>query len=330
MMVYEISLGSGSGRKRSESKEVVTLNSKSVRKIFLVVLAIKPHNFTLEFEQDGEKVKTRKVAFVTGASRGIGRACAVALAQAGYDVAVSARTMIDGTAFLDDGVTPVPGGLDTTVDQIRAAGQEGHPIQMDLLDRHSVIHAADEAIDHFGRIDVLVNNAIYQGPGAMLTIEELDDTNLKQLFEGNVFAQLGLIRHLLPGFIEQGGATIVNMISATAFINPPGKIGSGGWGVGYAMSKSAFERVAPLLMVEHGDEGIVTYNIDPGHVITERQVAKRKEKEYTAFPSAPPEAIGAAVAWLVEDPRARDEYAGTIVNAQRETKRRGLLPGWPE
>lgn len=275
-------------------------------------------------------MNTRKVAFVTGASRGIGKACAVSLAQAGYDVAVSARTMTDGTALLDDGITPVPGGLDTTVTQIRAVGQEGLAIQMDLLDRQSILDAADAAIEHFGRIDVLVNNAIYQGLGAMLTIEELDDTYLNQLFEGNVFAQLGLIRYLLPTFIDQGGATIVNMISATAFTTPPGKIGSGGWGVGYAMSKSAFERVAPLLMVEHGEEGIIAYNIDPGHVITERQVAKRKEKEYIAFPSAPPEAIGAAVAWLVEDPLAPEEYAGTIVNAQRETKRRGLLPGWPE
>ena len=56
-------------------------------------------------------MERRKVAFVTGASRGIGRACAISLAQAGYDVAVSARTMVDGTAFLDDAITPVPGGV---------------------------------------------------------------------------------------------------------------------------------------------------------------------------------------------------------------------------
>ena len=67
----------------------------------------------------------RKVAFVTGGSRGIGRACAISLAQAGYDVAVSARTLTDGSARLDDGVTPVPGGLDTTVKKIIEAGQEG-------------------------------------------------------------------------------------------------------------------------------------------------------------------------------------------------------------
>ena len=274
-------------------------------------------------------MEKRKVAIVTGASRGIGRACAIALAESGYDVAVTARTMVDGTAFLDDGKTLVPGGLDTTVEKIRAAGQEGFAIEMDLLDRNSVLQGADAALQHFGHIDVLLNNAIYQGLGSMLTIEELEDGYLNSLFEGNVFAHLALIRYLLPTFIHQGGATIINMISATAFTDPPGKIGSGGWGAGYAMSKSAFERIAPFLMIEHGEQGIVTYNIDPGHVITERQIAKKKETEYTTFPSAPPEAIGAAIAWLVEDPQAPTDYGGTIVNAQRETIRRGLFPGWP-
>ena len=102
-------------------------------------------------------MERRKVAFVTGASRGIGRACAISLAQAGYDVAVSARTMVDGTAFLDDAITPVPGGLDSTVEKINESGQEGFPIHMDLLDRKSVLQAADSALAHFGHIDVLLN-----------------------------------------------------------------------------------------------------------------------------------------------------------------------------
>ena len=65
------------------------------------------------------------MAFVTGASRGIGRATAIELAEAGYDVAVSARTMTDGAARLDDDPSVVvPGGLDTTVESIERAG--GH------------------------------------------------------------------------------------------------------------------------------------------------------------------------------------------------------------
>lgn len=270
-----------------------------------------------------------RVAFVTGASRGIGRACAIALARAGFDVAVSARTMVDGTATLDDGTTPVPGGLDTTVDAIEAVGRRGHAVAMDLLDRGSVTAAADEVVDRFGRVDVLVNNAIYQGPGAMIPFADLDDTHLEKLFEGNLFAQVALTQRLLPVLID-AGATVVNMISATAYQDPPGPIGEGGWGMGYAMTKAAFERMAPLLMVEHGPDGIVAYNVDPGHVVTERQRARRTDSAFSAhFLSAPPEAIGAAVAWLVTDPDAPGEYAGTIVHAQRECKRRNLLPGWP-
>ena len=103
-----------------------------------------------------------KIAFVTGASRGIGRASAIALAKAGFDVAVSARTLVDGTARLEDGETQLPGGLDTTVKEIEAQGARGFAVPMDLLDRKSVLAAADQAIEHFGRIDLLLNNVIWK------------------------------------------------------------------------------------------------------------------------------------------------------------------------
>jgi NAD(P)-dependent dehydrogenase (short-subunit alcohol dehydrogenase family) len=272
---------------------------------------------------------SRRIAFVTGASRGIGRACAIALAQAGFDVAVSARTLVDGTARLEDGKTALPGGLDTTVAAIEAAGARGLAVPMDVLDRDSVLGAADRALEHFGRIDVLLNNAIYQGPGSMQPLLELDEAEMLRMFEGNVHAQLALTRHLLPGFIAQGGAIVMNMISATARLDPPGKIGQGGWGMAYAMTKAAFERVAPLLCIEHGDDGIVAYSIDPGHVTTEKMELTQKGRGFEDhFVGAPPEVIGAAVAWLATDPTAK-KLAGQIVLAQREAKRRQLVEGWP-
>lgn len=272
----------------------------------------------------------RPVAFVTGASRGLGRACAVSLAEAGFDVAVSARTLVDGTATLDDGITPVPGGLDTTVGLIEAAGGSGLAIPMDLLDRASVLAAADAVVAHFGRVDVLVNNAIYQASGTMTHVANLTDDELLPLFEGNVHAQIALIRHLLPTLIAQGGGQIVNMISATAHVDPPAKAGEGGWGLGYAMTKAAFERVAPLLMVEHSEHNIAAYSLDPGHVVTERQLARKTASDYGANPrSATPPVIGAAVAWLVTDPESPASRGGKIVFAQREVKDRNLVPGWP-
>jgi NAD(P)-dependent dehydrogenase (short-subunit alcohol dehydrogenase family) len=273
---------------------------------------------------------TSNVALVTGASRGIGKAIAIALAGIGFDVAVSARTLVDGSARLDDGETLLPGGLDTTVAEIEATGQSGLAVEMDLLDRTSVLACADRVLEHFGRVDVLVNNAIYQGEGAMVPIGELGEEHLLPLFEGNVHAQIALISRLLPAFVAQGGATVVNMTSMSARIDPPAKIGAGGWGAGYAMTKAALERVAPILTVEHGDDGIVAFSVDPGLVTTERQLAKGTATNYSShFPAATPAVIGAAVAWLVTDPEARNEYGGQVVFAQKEVRKRGLIPDSP-
>ena len=101
----------------------------------------------------------------------------------------------------------------------------------------------------------------------------------------------------------------------------------GGWGAGYAMTKAALERVAPILTVEHRADDIVAFSVDPGLVTTERQLAKGTATDYsTHFPAATPEVIGATVAWLVTDPVAREEYAGQVVFAQKEAKKRGLMP----
>jgi NAD(P)-dependent dehydrogenase (short-subunit alcohol dehydrogenase family) len=273
---------------------------------------------------------TRPVAFVTGASRGIGKATAVDLAAAGYDVAVSARTMTDGQGRADtDRSVSIPGGLDTTVALIEEHGTRGLAVPMDLLDRPSVIAAVDTVLAELGHIDVLVNNAVYQGNGAMELFMNLDEADLHKMFEGNVYAQLAVIHAVLPHMLEAGHGTIVNMISATAYAQPPAKAGEGGWGVGYAMTKAAFARVAPLLHVEHQADGLKIFSIDPGFVITEKMEATgRVAKHAQYFEGARPEVIGRAIRWLVTDPDA-DELRGETVFAQREVKRRGLLPGWP-
>ena len=81
--------------------------------------------------------------------------------------------------------------------------------------------------------------------------------------------------------------------------------------------------------IELGEQGIRTFSVDPGFVPTEKTEATNRSKDYAQhFVGAPPEAIGAVIAWLAGDP-ASDELRGQIVMAQRETKRRGLLPGWP-
>ena len=186
----------------------------------------------------------RKTALVTGASRGIGRASAIALARAGFDVAVSARTLVDGSGRdMYDPELAIPGGLDTTVAAIEAEGGRGFAFVMDLLDRASVNACVADATERLGHLDVLVNNAIYQGKVSMTPFTDLDEPEVHKLFEGNVFAQMAITEQVLAAMAERGSGTIINMISASAYTDPPGPIGKGGWGMAYAMSKAAFSRM---------------------------------------------------------------------------------------
>ena len=271
----------------------------------------------------------RKVALITGASRGIGKASAIRFAEAGYDVVVGARTLHDGEGSIDTmpGIT-IPGGLDTTVEAIEAHGTRGLAVRMDLMDRPSLLAGVDAAMDTFGRIDVLMNNANYQGNASMVEFLDLAEDEEYNIFEGNFHAQLALIRAVLPHMVERGNGTVINMISATAHIDPPGRIGDGGWGMTYAATKAAFERVAAVLNIELGDHDIGFFSVDPGHVATEKSEVTSKGRGFdNHFRAAWPDVIGVVMPWLAT-PDA-DEWRGKIVFAQRECKRLGLLPDWP-
>ena len=268
---------------------------------------------------------TRPVAFVTGASRGIGRAIALELAAAGFDVAVAARTLIDGHGHLDDDPTVnVPGGLDTTVEGVTARGARGFAVAMDLVDPRSIAGAAAAVLEEFGSIDVLVNNAVFQGAGVTSRFDGLDATTLETILAANFHAPVALIRALLPALLTRPRPTIVNLVSATAVEAPPAPVGEGGWSLGYAASKAALARVAPILHVEYRDRGLRVFSVDPGFVVTEKMTATGSVAQYARhFTPATPDLIGRAVAWLVVSSDA-DELAGTTVIAQREVRRRGL------
>jgi NAD(P)-dependent dehydrogenase (short-subunit alcohol dehydrogenase family) len=264
------------------------------------------------------------IAFVTGASRGIGKATAIDLAAAGCDLAISARTLTDGAARLDDG-TVVPGGLDTTQAAIESHGVGCLAVPMDLLDRASVDAAVAAVIDRFGSIDILVNNAIYQGPGGQTLWADLTEDDLRKVIEGNVFAQVHIIEKVLPAMLERGGGTIVNIASGAGVVDPPAKLGEGGWGLGYAMSKAAFGRIAPLLHVEYAEQGLRIFNVNPGLIVTERMEAIGTADEYRRhYRAGTPEIPARAILWLATDSSA-DEYRGKFVDAQKEVAERGLL-----
>lgn len=239
----------------------------------------------------------RSVAFVTGASRGIGAAAAIKLAEAGFDVAVTARTLTD------DDVVDVAGSLAGTAAAIEAAGGRAVPIRMDLTDRASVLEAADRAEAELGAVDVLVNNAVYQGPGNMAPLLGTPLEQIGTTLDADVLSMAALLQRFLPGMVERGHGIVVNVTSAVAFMEPPGPLGKGGWGFAYGVAKGACDRMAGLVNAEVGDRGVVAYNIEPGFVAYGEKLEQAKAS-YPGIQVTPPEAIGAAIAWLATSPDA--------------------------
>src|SRR2546425_1780707 len=100
-----------------------------------------------------------------------------------------------------------------------------------------------------------------------------EDTPLELLeakLAANVVSQIAVIKSVLPGMLERGDGTIVNVTSAVAVIDPQAPVGEGGWGAAYAMSKGAFHRLAGGLALELGDPGGRSLNPEPGFRLTQR------------------------------------------------------------
>ena len=273
----------------------------------------------------------RPVALVTGASRGIGRACAHALADAGLDVAITARTMTEGSGVDDSdvgaGVT-VEGSLARTATEVEERGVTALPVVADLLD-HDALRAAVRATgERFGRLDVLVLNAVHTGVGSMLPIEQTAPEMLTTKLLANAVAQLVLVQAALPLLKASGDGRVIAMTSYAATHDPASPVGQGGWGYAYAASKAAFHRLAGHLAVELGPQGVVAVNVDPGHVMTERMRANAErlglEGRYTG---APPSAPAAAVAWLATSPDAV-ALNGQTVSGLKLVLERDLHEDW--
>ena len=275
------------------------------------------------------------VALVTGASRGIGRAGALALAEAGFDVVVSARTVKEGDGRSEARSVrearpsaAVPGSLERTAAEIEARGRRALIVPMDLTDADSVRGLPPAVLDEWGRIDVLFNNAIYQGIGTLDRVSDLTPESMLTVFTGNFVHQVLLIQEVVPAMVERGGGTIVNMVSGSARLDPPGLPGEGGWGILYSASKAAFGRVAGGVNAEYLGSGVKSFNVDPGNVVTEARRSQRSDDEYAAtFGSEPAEATGKVVAWLATDPGA-DRFLGKWIFAPKLCSDLGLLPGW--
>lgn len=143
----------------------------------------------------------KKVWFITGCSTGFGRALATNLLENGYRVAVTARDPAK------------------VKDLVAINDQNALAIALDVTDKEQVAAAVAKAEDHFGPIDVLVNNA---GFGYFGAIEESDETEVRSMFEANFWGLAEMTRAVLPKMRERRSGTIVNISSIGGFVSFPG------------------------------------------------------------------------------------------------------------
>jgi NAD(P)-dependent dehydrogenase (short-subunit alcohol dehydrogenase family) len=252
----------------------------------------------------------RKVAFVTGASRGIGRACARELARRDFDLVLTART-VTGAERLEHSSTvrrsatnPLPGTLEDTAAEVAALGATALIAKLDLAEPADPPAAVEAAVARFGRIDVLVNNGRYVGPGHMDPFEETPLELIERMFVCNVFAPLRLIKLCLPLWKRQGGGIVINITSSAGQTETPAAIGQGGWGLGYSITKAAFGRMLPGLAKELRPYKVAVIGLMPGFVATERMAAELAEFGFDASKGLPTDNPGRVCAMLAtaDDP----------------------------
>ena len=262
---------------------------------------------------------------VTGASRGIGKAIAIALAAAGYDVAVTARTVHEGTHA--DGL---PGSLDATIAAIERA-TDGRArtlaVPLDLLDRDALVPSVERVLDHFGRLDVLVNNAIYVSDDNDRRFLDTPIETFEKRIYGDLTAQVILAQRAARAMVGQSqpaGGTILNITSGAGRAAPPAPVGEGGWALSYAVAKGGLHRMAGVVAVELGARGVRCINVQPGFVATER-TTMRDDLAWIARRGKPPSVVGAVVAWILDQPDDVVRNGGTV-EVDDVARALGLLP----
>jgi 3-oxoacyl-[acyl-carrier protein] reductase len=181
-----------------------------------------------------------RVAVVTGASRGIGRAVAELLAAEGAAVVLSARGEAD---------------LERTTGALRESGADVVAVPCDVLDPAGTAALASTAQDRYGKVDILVNNA--GGDSGRLPFHDLEDDAWEAAYRLNVVSAVRLTRALLPAMRERRWGRIVNVSSYTARVPEP-------FCGPYAAAKAALVNVTRTLSRTYGADGIVTNCVLPG------------------------------------------------------------------
>ena len=232
---------------------------------------------------NGDHALEGKTALVTGASSGLGRATAVALARAGADVALVARSADE---------------LDNTGEEVSKTGRRALTLPADLAREDEAAGAVGKTVEAFGRVDVLVNAAGIDVPG---TVEDLDVGGWDLTLSVNLRAPFLLSKAAFPHMREAGGGTIVNVSSVA---------GKKGWAnaSAYCASKFGLTGLTQALADEGKEHGIRAIVLYPGAMATNWGAFSPEERQQSEPNEAPatqvlaPERVAEFIAWFVASP----------------------------
>lgn len=205
-------------------------------------------------------MSTKKVWFVTGASKGLGLTLVKKLLAEGYSVAATSRSIAELQKAINEENTTFL------------------PLEVDLINENSVETAITKTIEKFGKLDVVVNNAGY---GQLGTLEEISDLESRQNFDTNVFGSLNIIRKTMPYLREQKSGFIINIASIGGLTGE-----FAGWGI-YCATKFAVVGFTEALAAEVKEFGVNATVVYPGYFRTDfltggsLRTPKTEIEEYT-------------------------------------------------
>jgi NAD(P)-dependent dehydrogenase (short-subunit alcohol dehydrogenase family) len=244
-----------------------------------------------------------RVAIVTGASRGVGAAAAIGLAREGVAVACAARAT-------DADPLRLPGTIDATVRQITDAGGRAVAVPTNLAKEEEIERMVAITVEHFGRLDILVNNAAITFPGDL----DVPSKRYDLMMAVNLRAPLVAAHAAVPHMKQQGEGAILNVSSAAALMYIPGLMV-------YGMSKIALEHLTLSLAEQLAADRIAvnTFRIDLP-VASEGFVANLPDVDHSDW--EPTEVPAEGIVWMLRQPPS---YTGHNVGMRALREDEGIM-----
>ncbi|HEV3234313.1 MAG TPA: SDR family oxidoreductase [Candidatus Dormibacteraeota bacterium] len=233
-----------------------------------------------------------KTAVITGASRGLGRAMTLAFAREGASLAIAARGQED---------------LDRVAEEARALGADVLAIVADMRVTRDVERVVVLTLDHFNRVDILVNNASELGPTPLPQLVDYPPHVFADVLKVNLQAPFHLTWSLLGGMLQHDSGVVINVTSDVAINGYPG------WGA-YSVSKAAIEGLTRTWAAELEGTNVHIFAVDPGDMNTEMHRAALPEDDPAELldPADVAEAFVAIAAGEVPQPEGRLEATAVL------------------